>query len=391
MKALKIIGKVLLAIISVILCIALFASTLVTMLVADVKVATNKDNLQNLIQQTLSAPAQQSELRPLALAAGTNAQTNISNGGLSDALVEYAFDALNDASGGELPLTLDDVKQFVEDSTLKEFIADKSASIISDIYTGENTTNISTEEITKLVNDNKTVIKQYFDIDVTDEMVDQLNQMIDEVPVMQQIREEGVASVIVGSGMVDAEGVGEADNSVAMALDMVRTYTSDAALWLCIGVCAVLIGLLFLCAWNKPYKAMIGSGITLFLASVGFLVPTLIAWLSPATWLGLFSFEPMIGTLSRFILMLTGGVCGTVAGLGIALLAGGIVVCVLMKKKAAARKAAAVEEAVAEEVAEEVPSDETAEEAVEEVAAEEAPAEEATEEPAEEAATEGTV
>ena len=87
MKALKIIGKVLLAIISVILCIALFASTLVTMLVADVKVATNKDNLQNLIQQTLSAPAQQSELRPLALAAGTNAQTNISNGGLSDALV----------------------------------------------------------------------------------------------------------------------------------------------------------------------------------------------------------------------------------------------------------------------------------------------------------------
>jgi hypothetical protein len=83
MKALKIIGKVLLVIATVILCIALFAATLVTMLVADVKVATNKDNLQNLIKQTLSAPAQQMELRPMSLAAGTDVQVNAADGSLS--------------------------------------------------------------------------------------------------------------------------------------------------------------------------------------------------------------------------------------------------------------------------------------------------------------------
>ena len=56
MRALKIIGKILLAIVSFVLCVALFASTLVTMLVADVKVATNRDNLQNLIKKSVATP-----------------------------------------------------------------------------------------------------------------------------------------------------------------------------------------------------------------------------------------------------------------------------------------------------------------------------------------------
>ena len=154
MKALKIIGKVLLVIATVILCIALFAATLVTMLVADVKVATNKDNLQNLIKQTLSAPAQQMELRPMSLAAGTDVQVNAADGSLSDALVDFAFESLKEVVSDEMELSYDTVKQFIENSTVKDFIAEKSASIISDIYTGENTTNISTEEITKLLNEN---------------------------------------------------------------------------------------------------------------------------------------------------------------------------------------------------------------------------------------------
>lgn len=433
MRALKIIGKILLAIVSFVLCVVLFVSTLVTMLVADVKVATNKDNLQNLIQQTLSAPVQQTALHPVTAAAGSGVNFDLSSGDISGALVEYAYATLQEAAGGELPFTLDTVKEFVEESTLKEFIAEKSASIISDIYTGENTTNISSEEVEKLLTENKAAIKEHFGIDLTDEQIRQVNQAIDEIPVIQQIREEGAASVIIGNSksvapdedLGDGSTTGTTDisntwygklpgignilsaggssnimnNPVALALEIIRFYTSDAVLWSCIGVCALLVGLLFLCAWNKPHKAMIKSGITFFVASAGFLIPTLIAWLSPATWLQTFSGIPMVGPASRFILMLTGGVCGTVAGLGVALIAGGIVLKVFMRKKKAALAAAEeapveavveapVEEATAEEApveeppAEEVPAEEApVEEAAEEVPAEEAPAEEA---PAEE-------
>ena len=127
-------------------------------------------------------------------------------------------------------------------------------------------------------------------------------------------------------------GVGSAPaNSVADILNTVRTFTSDTVLMICIGVCAVLVGLLFLCAWKKPYSAMFYSGSTFTLAGIIFLVPTMIAWLSPATWLALFEGIPMVGPISRIILMLTGGVCAAVTALGIGLIAGGIVVKVTMR------------------------------------------------------------
>ncbi len=383
-----IVGKILLAIISVLLCIALFATTLVTMLVADVRVATNKDNLTNLLKQTLSAPTQQMQLGPVTAAAGTDFQFDLS-GNLSGQLVEYAYNVMQEESGGEMTIGLEDMQAFVEDSTIKDFLAEKAASIVSDIYTGENTTTITGAEIQQLINENTAVIKEHFEIEIPAEAVAEIATMIEEVPVIKQIQEQGVAAVILSSGNpvspdeeggdpgIQAPNLSQMDSPAAI-LEAVRFYTSTTALLLCIGACAVLIGLLFLCAWNKPYKAMIYAGVPVFLAGSLFLVPTLIAWLAPGTWLELFSFEPMVGMVSRFILMLTGAVCGTVTFLGIALFVGGIVLGVYMRKWA---KAKAAPEALP---AEEIPADETP---VEEAPTEEAPAEETpTEEtPAEEA------
>ena len=367
MRAWKVIGKVSLHILSVLLCILLFASTLVTMLVADVKVATNKDNLQKVLSSTLSAPAWQ--MGPVTAAAG--AQFDVTSGNLSDYLVEYAYEAIG---GNELPFTLEDVKAFVEESTLKDFIAEKSASIINDIYTGENTTDISAEEIKKLLTENKDLIKKHFDVELTDAKIQETVAAIEEIPAMQEIREVGIAAMITGPGVApDAEsgedmGVGSAPtNSVADILSTVRALTSDTVLLICIGVCAVLVGLLFLCAWKKPYSAMFYSGSTFTFAGLIFLVPTLIAWLAAGTWLQLFGDIPLVGPLSRVILMLTGGVCGAVTGLGIALIAGAVVLKVTTNKKIAAR-------ALAAQVAEEAPATEEA--PVEEAPVEEAPVKE---------------
>lgn len=391
MRALKIIGKILLHILSVLLCIVLFASTLVTMLVADVKVATNKDNLHRVINSTLSAPHSQ-PLGPITAAVGDDLSAANSGGDLSGQIVEFAYDMLQEQSGGELPFTIDEVKSFVEESTIKDFIAEKSASIISDIYTGENTTDITSDEIQQLLTENKDLIQEYFKVELDDESIQTVAQSISEMPAMQQIREEGIANMLTGGTSSEDtradEGVGtttgtSSSNSMADMLDMVRTYTSDTVLLACIGVCAVLVALLFLCAWSKPYSAMFYSGSTFTLAGLVFLVPTLIAWLAVDTWMNLFSGIPMVGPLSRMILMLTGGVCGCVFGLGVLLIVGGIVVKSLIRRKKAAKAAAA--EATVVEAAEE-PAQAPAEiEAAAEEFTEEAPvAEEApTEEPVE--------
>ncbi len=382
-RAAIIIGKIFLGILSFILCVLLFVSTLATMLVADVKVATNKDNLANLIKNSLSAPVH-TQLGPVSAAAGGG--LDLSSGDLSGSIIEFAYDTLAQESGGELPISLEQAKQFVEDSTIKDFIADKSASIISDIYTGQNTTTFTSDEIKTLLTENKGVIKQYFDVELTEEQIGTVAAMIDEIPAVQQMQQQGIASLITGGttpdldqGATDANGEPLPSQPPASSsplndvLETVRAVTATPVLLGCIGLCLFLLGLLFLCAWSKPYKALIVGGIPILLAGLIFLVPTMIASFATATWLELMSFAEMVGPISIFILKLTASVCISVSVLGIAMIAGGIVLGCFMRKRRAARSAAleapSLEEAPA---AEDAPAAEEAS-AMEEVTAAEEP------------------
>ena len=222
---------------------------------------------------------------------------------------------------------------------------------------------------------------------------------------VKEIQENGVTGFLTNAGnpnpeSPDGEGDGYQDNApsqdsplamIQKVQEVIAIITSDTVFFACLGVCAVLVALLFLLAWNKPYIAMMYSGSTVFSTGLIFLVPTLIATLQPALWTQLFSNIPeygaLIGALGSMILTLTANVCYTVTGAGLALFIAGIVVCVLMKKakKAKKAKAAAAEEAAPAPVVEAAPVEEAApaeEAAAEEVAAEEPVAEEAAPEEA---------
>ncbi len=384
-----IIGKVFLNIFIVLLCILLFVSTLATMLVADLQVAIDPKNLANAIKNTLSAPTY-TQLGPVCAAAGGG--LDFSSGNISGQLVELAYDVLAEQSGGDLPITLDQAKDFVENSTVKDFIADKSASILNDLVTGENNTTFTTAEVKTLLQENKGVIKQYFNVELTDEQIDTVTAAIDEIPMIQQIQAEGITNVLANAGAAspdadpdttDANGdpipvqPSTSSNPLTEILGIVRTFTTTPILLGCIGVCLVLLGLIFLCSWSKPYKALIAGGIPVLLAGLVFLVPTMVATFAAATWLSLLGSVEMAGPLSLFVLKLVAPVCITVTVLGVLMIAGGIVLGCIMRKNRKA-KAAALASPILEEApaAEEAPAVEEAS-AMEEVpAAEEAPAEE---------------
>jgi sulfate ABC transporter permease subunit len=96
-------------------------------------------------------------------------------------------------------LTLETVQQFVDESTLKDFIAEKGASLITDYYTGENTTAITEEEIQEQLEMNKDLIKETFDYEITEEKIQEITTKVVENDYIAQIQEEGIVNVVMGT------------------------------------------------------------------------------------------------------------------------------------------------------------------------------------------------
>lgn len=341
--------KALLVIGSVLLCLLLFVSSVATMLVADVRVVTSKSNLQKIISEALfTAP-----VRPAAagIAVGRPARMAASGSSsqIQDALVDNIYDLLIQQFGDKVPLTQEQVQEFVDQSTLSEFMSEKIASVINDIYTGESTTTLTREEVETFLEDNNALIQQTFNRSLSENDIGKIADWVESSNVMEKVEEQ--VSQITGIGTSSGTssdgsaaggtslGTGIHSNgeitvsTIPAMLNTLRTATSVGALMGCIAVCLALTGLLFLTNWKKFHKALISSGITYLVAGLLFLLPSgLAAWV-PSLFAG------TAGAVIRQVLLMTGMVSGTVAILGLGLLIGGIVWGNLSKKRQAAAEA----------------------------------------------------
>lgn len=384
--------RILLAVLSVILCIALFVSTVATILVADLSLLTSKGGIQKLIKDVIfptSAPGHISAAvmpgrNPVRMDAADDAQ---------DAVIDAIYDMVQQQFGGELPLKKEDVKELIEQSTVPDYLADKVSGIISDVISGEITTVITKEEITDLIVENKELLEDTFHMEFTPDIVDEVGQLVEEMDIAGTAQ-QAVSNAIgvpapspvdpsdpAATGpsaanpnkpgsvtdMMDAIGKGEA--GVAEVLTLVRFLTSKTVLFSCIGACLLLFALLFLTNWGRPNAALVCCGIPVLLAGSLFLIPTLVAYIAPTLFLQL----GLAGSAIRQALVLVGYVSIGVTVLGILLIVGGCVLGSILKKRRAraAVEAPAAAPAVEVHAAEEAPAAETAEEAP---SAEEAPA-----------------
>lgn len=411
-------AKVVIGFFSFLLCVILFVSILATILVADVRVLTQKDNLQKIISQTLftSAVSRQPQIvgvgsgNPAAVRPGSAAKLSAPTARLDDAapdagntaaIVGWVYDALKEQYGDQIPFTQEEVQEFVDESTLSDFIAEKSASIISDIYTGENTTTLTQEEIIEQIQQNAELIEEHFGFEVTEEVIQQVSTVIEENEIIEQIQEEGVANVIMGvlngkpqftpdhmegQGPSD-DGMGDSSNTIGMPsldpsnpaamimelLNLFRSVTSTATLLTLVGICVALMGLICLLNMRQIWVGIIDCGVTALLSSLLFALTSGYALLMPDSWLQLLSAIPMAGPVSLLVLQLTAPVAFGVFGLGIVLIVGGCIIRGVVRKKRKAAEAAAAEAAALPETPEEAPAEEPP---VEETPVEEAPAEE---------------
>ena len=415
--------RFLLGFITFLLCIALFVATIVTIVVADtVSIVTSQENVKKIISQVLfnevsrpmpigigsgNAPgSHRVTVKPMAAPAvrleeASDAQT-------TEALVTWIFESLSEEYGEEMNLTLETVQQFVEESTLKDFIADKGASLVSDYFNGENTTTITEEEIKQQLELNKELIKETFDYEISDEVVSEITNKVVESDYIAQIQEEGIVNVV-------ANAVGGATNNddpnsvspgtiIVNALETVRQVFSKNTVLLCIGACLVLLALILVTNLKQIWVGLNKAGITVMVAGALFLVPTIIIGVSSTDWMDSLGSMRVAGVLAREIMLMTAPICFIATIAGLVLLVSGIVTyCIVRSKYRKAQMAMnspvaqltpvvpvapTIEEILrsVEPIAEEVPAEEpAAEEIVEEAPIEEAPVEEA---PVEEAPVE---
>ncbi len=387
--------RILLGFLSVILCLLLFVSTVVTIVVADFRVVTSKNGLQTIITQALFPTSAPVRLPAAGLAAGRPVvhleETDVANEA-QQALIDAIYSMVTEQFGEDLEITKDQVSNFISSSTVPEFVSEKVASVVSDLVTGESTTTLTKEEVVTLLEENTAVIEQEMGVVISTEDIQTIGSWVEENKVIETVQQQ-VAEITgmappSSSGGSQGDSPAEGDDSsdgtskpgvlvgtapdgkdvisnivsgkdvtsltIAEILAVVRTATSVTALLICIGVCVLLIGLLFLTHWGRPFAAIRSAGIPIMIAGVVIAVPSILAMSLPSLFVG------TVLVIVRQVLTLTGYVSMGVAAFGLVLIVVGAVLNGMMKKRAKAKLAAA------EGVVVETP----AQPAVEEIAAE---------------------
>ena len=359
--------RVLLGILSVILCVALFCTTVLTMVVADLKVLTGKDTLQTVISQLIFANNAKSAPVHMVQAVGVGGirleEADVSQGDATQFVVDFLYDYLSEAFGEDLEISKEDVSALLEESTIPEFVSDKMSSMVSDIITGESTTEITGEEILQLVEENKTIIEDVIGQELPEEVIEKIVTTVEETNVVDTVKEvvevqlglkpapggddqEGaVLSPVIKENVVQgvlsgAHTVDDVMNGgIPTILALLREITATNVILMMAAVCLGLIGLLFALNYWKLHAALRGAGISLMVAGLPFAVATIAVQTVPA----LFG-VPVLRILAMVIDATAAVSLGVFFG-GIAMLVGSIVWGSAYKKKLLAAEAVPAVEA----------------------------------------------
>ncbi|MBO5323343.1 MAG: hypothetical protein J6A88_04500 [Oscillospiraceae bacterium] len=376
--------RILFGFLSVILCVALFATTVLTIVLADVRVLTNEDNLQVIISHVLfGTPIQKpAPVAPQAVGGMKLDETDSSTtGSMTDMVVDALYDLLGEQFGEEVPFTKEEVGDLLDQSTIPDFLSDKMAGIMSDIYTGNTTTTITGEEVAQLLEENKALIEDTIGMEMPQEYVDTIINKVNEMDVPNMIQnvvlgkppinpdspesgEEGIPGDNIMSGSASAmetfsggvingllSGKGTikdiVNGGIPVILMAVREVTSLEAMLIVIAACVILIGLLFVVNLKQLHIAVRCVGITAMLAGLPFAAATVVAFAVPSLFVGTALSIVYLG------LTLTAGVSFGVFGGGLVLVIVSIVMTAIFKKNL--KTPVAVPVAAPVEVAPEMP------------------------------------
>ena len=337
--------RILFGFLSLILCVALFATSLLTIALTNVRVLTSEDNLQVILSYVMfgTTARKNAPIAPQAVGGMKLEETDSSTtGSMTDMVVDMLYEMLGDHFGEEVPFTQAEVEDLLNQSTLPEFLSEKAAGIVSDLYTGEVTTVITGEEVAALLEENKALFQETFGVELSEEYKSAIVDKVNEMDVSTMIQDvvlgnnsgwsdavpEGGASTGTSSametfsgGVINALFSGKGNiqdifnGGISVILMAVWEVTSVNMLLTLVGACLVLIALVFVVNMKQLHLAVRYVGITTALASLPFAVATVVAFAVPSLFTGMLYIAYLGLTLT--------------AGVSIGVLAGGLVLIVV--------------------------------------------------------------
>lgn len=238
--------RILLQLLSFVLCISLLCAVLTATLVADLRQITSKDGIEQLV---------------MAVIKGDEARKQTS--AVQDMLLDEMVKAMIPEDSSLAEMAKEKLREMMEQSTAVDFITEKVAGFTSDFISGENTTKITVDEILEQVEQNKELVEQYLGRAVDEEFMDKVKAAAQEVDLDKLFREnffgmfggnseERPRNAAPDMGVYKMSAVEYVIPNEPQSVDLqdviatLRLAISDETFYCAIGLCAVIALMLLL-------------------------------------------------------------------------------------------------------------------------------------------------
>lgn len=263
-------------ILTVLVCLFLFLTTVMGTVIVVARRSTTEDGALKLLEEMEIVET----INRLNETAVNNKADEDNEDKKSDD--EKFIDNLNDylLKKAGFPLTERELEELIEDSTIKEFLAEKIALYCEDLYEGNDSFSLRKRDVVELLEDNERVIRREFKTSVPDDIFEDLaNWLVDDDAIEQ----------------MSVEKLKENMPVAYYALHIGLSYFTVAFLVLLVLLC------IFAMIKNSPSQAACGAGITFTVIGAVFSIAALIALWLPSLWETMCA-ESLIGTILGIVL-----------------------------------------------------------------------------------------
>ena len=292
--------RLVMQIVSLLMCLTLIASLITTVLLADIRNLTSSGGIEKIItalftpessmqmpDPTIDPVANALPVHKLNSTTGTEDGTQIPEDveipmdalTNSDAMAEFVTGFVESLLGEEAAADPENVSRFIEESTVMDFFAAKISSFVSDAFSGNQSATITAEEIMQLLDENQALLEDIFKIEITDEQKEQIgtqvNDMLAEADLDNTIRQS--IDDLTSTPIEGMDGM-----TVGDLMQTIQKISQPGVILLAFGFCLLLmLGMCLLNFYNIP-QALRWCGFPCLISGAILSAPLLVINASPA-------------------------------------------------------------------------------------------------------------
>ena len=292
--------RLVMQIVSLLMCLTLIASLITTVLLADIRSLTSSGGIEKIItalftpessmqmpDPTIDPVANALPVHKLNSTTGTEDGTQIPEDveipmdalTNSDAMTEFVTGFVESLLGEEAAADPENVSRFIEESTVMDFFAAKISSFVSDAFSGNQSATITAEEIMQLLDENQALLEDIFKIEITDEQKEQIgtqvNDMLAEADLDNTIRQS--IDDLTSTPIEGMDGM-----TVGDLMQTIQKISQPGVILLAFGFCLLLmLGMCLLNFYNIP-QALRWCGFPCLISGAILSAPLLVINASPA-------------------------------------------------------------------------------------------------------------